>query len=335
MGAVPASFDRARSITESTMRASVQRLAPELIVPIQYHLGWADRDGKLRPGGGGKGVRPALAVLSAEAVGAPAATGVPGGVAIELIHNFSLLHDDVIDGDEERRHRRTVWAEFGVGAAVIAGDALVMLALQVVLDGTVAGARAATVLVDATDAMIAGQAADMANESRADVTLEECLAMADGKTGALLGAAASIGAVLADADASAIEALAAFGHHLGLAFQAVDDLLGIWGRPEVTGKAAWSDLYQQKKSIPIVFALTRGNGTSEELQALFAAGAREEQDLVRAAELVERCGGRELTESIAREQFELAVAALDQVTLESTARAELVEVAEFVTTRDF
>src|SRR5207244_4062811 len=128
----------------------------------------------------------------------------------------------------------------------------------------------------------------------------ECLAMAGGKTGALLGAAASIGAVLADADAPAIEALTAFGRHLGLAFQAVDDLLGIWGRPEVTGKAAWSDLHQQKKSIPIVFALTRGDDASEELRALFAAGARAEHNLVHAAELVERCGGRELTESIAR-----------------------------------
>ncbi len=317
------------------MRASVGHLGPELSVPIRYHLGWADRDGNAMLGGGGKGIRTALAVLSAEAVGAPAATGVPGGVAVELVHNFSLLHDDVIDGDEERRHRRTVWAEFGVGPAVIAGDALVMLALRVLLDGTDAGARAAAVLVDATDAMIAGQATDMANESLAEVTLEECLAMASGKTGALLGAAASIGAVLADADADAIDALGAYGCHLGLAFQAVDDLLGIWGHPEITGKPAWSDLRQQKKSIPIVFALTRGNGTSEELRALFADGASDERGLVRAAELVERCGGRELTESIAREHLGFAVTALDRVDLAPVPREELVEVAEFVTARDF
>jgi geranylgeranyl diphosphate synthase, type I len=159
--------------------------------------------------------------------------------------------------------------------------------------------------------------------------------MASGKTGALLGAASSIGAVLADADAQAIDALGAYGRHLGLAFQAVDDLLGIWGRPEITGKPAWSDLRQRKKSIPIVFALTRGNGTSEELRELFAGGARDERDLVRAAELVEQCGGRELTESIAREHLGFAVTVLDECDLASGPREELVEVAEFVTARDF
>ena len=152
-----------------------------------------DQHGRPATGGaavGGKGIRPALAVLSAEAVGAPAQAGVPGAVAVELVHNFSLLHDDVIDCDQERRHRPTVWVLFGVGRAIIAGDALLSLAQHVVLasGGHAEHARnAALSLADATTDMIAGQALDMAFESLAGVDVERCLTMEAGKTGALLG----------------------------------------------------------------------------------------------------------------------------------------------------
>src|SRR5439155_24163222 len=128
---------------------------------IRYHLGYADADGTPVAAGGGKGVRPALAVLSAEAAGADAGVGVPGAVAVELVHNFSLMHDDVVDGDRERRHRPTVWALFGMGEAIIAGDALQTLAVEVLLDtGGRAAPRAAASLVRTTQAMIACQESD-------------------------------------------------------------------------------------------------------------------------------------------------------------------------------
>ncbi len=332
---LPSSLDRARDYAEPALRDAVRRLNPEIVPVIQYHLGWADADGNEIPGGGGKGIRPALAILSAEATGTLASVGVPGAVAVELVHNFSLLHDDVIDGDRERRHRPTVWALYGVGEAIIAGDALLTLAVRVLLEsGTIAATRAASSLVRATDSMIAGQAVDMALESRLDVDLDECLDMAAGKTGALLACAASIGALLADADQRVVESLADFGRNLGLAFQAVDDLLGIWGRPEITGKPVWNDLRQQKKSLPVVFALTRGNGKSEELREILTNGSIEERDVVRAARLVERCGGRELTESVAQRHLDLALAALEREALEPSAHDELVEIARFVTTRE-
>src|SRR5205085_6091659 len=173
------------------LRGAVARLVPELRAPVHYHLGWADANGSPVQNGGGKGVRPALALLSAEAVGAPSTVAVPGAVALELVHNFSLLHDDVIDDDRERRHRPTVWALFGVGNAIITGDALFALALDVLLESgsPETGARAASSLVASTSAMIAGQARDMAFESRVDVSLDECIAMEAGKTGALLACA--------------------------------------------------------------------------------------------------------------------------------------------------
>ncbi len=180
-------------------------------------------------------------------------------MAIELVHNFSLVHDDIIDGDLERRHRPTMWAEHGVGHAIIAGDALATLAFQILLEEpTPERVRAAVRLAEATQAMIAGQAEDMASELRDSLSVEECLQMEAGKTGALLSCAAAIGAILAGAPAATVEALADFGRHLGIAFQAVDDVLGIWGEPSVTGKPVGNDLRQHKKTLPIALALAQG-----------------------------------------------------------------------------
>jgi len=331
----PAVLSRAREEVEPALRRAVARLVPELRAPVHYHLGWADANGSPVQNGGGKGVRPALALLSAEAVGAPSTVAVPGAVALELVHNFSLLHDDVIDDDRERRHRPTVWALFGIGDAIITGDALFALALEVLLENDgVAGARAASSLVTSTSSMIAGQALDMAFESRLAVSLDECITMEDGKTGALLACAASIGARLAGAAHPLVAALETYGRHLGLAFQAVDDLLGIWGSPEVTGKSVHSDLRQRKKALPLVFALERGpSAATDELRALCANGTLTEHQVERAAELVQACGGRECTERFAEVHLEAALGALDGPDFEPGAHAELVDLAHFVVER--
>ena len=338
---VPDVLRRARDLVGPAVVDALALLSPEVRPLVEYHLGLRDEHGRPATGGaavGGKGIRPALAVLSAEAVGAPAQAGVPGAVAVELVHNFSLLHDDVIDCDQERRHRPTVWVLFGVGRAIIAGDALLSLAQHVVL--TTGGqpehaGLAALSLADATTDMIAGQALDMAFESLAGVDVERCLTMEAGKTGALLGCAASLGAILAGAPRPEVTALRDYGVQLGLAFQAVDDLLGIWGDPRSTGKPAWSDLRQHKKTLPIAAALAAGNGGAHELAALLAADHLDEPQIARAAELVERCGGREIAADEARGRLAAALAALDRVSLDSRAREELEDLAGFVVVREF
>jgi geranylgeranyl diphosphate synthase type I len=344
---VPEILPRARRLVEPALRAAVERLSPELRPVAEYHLGWVDAEGRPADAGGGKGVRPALALLSAEAVGAPAATGIPGAVAVELVHNFSLIHDDVIDGDAERRHRPTVWAMFGIGRAVIAGDALLALAQQVVLDpsktlglreglaSAADGARACSALADATAAMIAGQALDMAYESVWGVDVEGCLMMEAGKTGALLGCAASLGALLAGASDETVGALDRYGMELGLAFQAVDDLLGIWGDPQRTGKPAWSDLRQHKKTLPVAAALASGSERVEELAELLRLAELDEAGIARAAALVEECGGRAAAAAEAERRLALALSALETVKLEEQPRAELAELARFVVEREF
>ena len=333
---VPAVLERSRGVVLPTLEEVVASLGEELRTPVEYHLGWRHADGRAARKGGGKFVRPALAVLSAEAAGAPARVGIPGAVAVELLHNFSLIHDDVIDGDTERRHRPTVWAVFGVGTAVIAGDALLALANQILLDLPGAGGRAAArALACTTTALIGGQAEDMAFETRPTVTRDECVAMAVGKTGALLACAASIGVLLAEGDADLYDALTDFGVHLGLAFQAVDDLLGIWGDPARTGKPASSDLRDRKKTLPIALALASGRPEAEELAACLGGADLGEADLVRAAALVEACGGRDGTEEEAARFTASALGALEDVGIPDPTRQELADLAAFLLDRQF
>jgi len=333
----PAVLDRARDLVAPVLRKAVARLHPEVRRVAEYHMGWREADGSPASADTGKGVRPALALLSAEAAGAGGAVSLPGGAAVELVHNFSLLHDDVMDGDHQRRHRATAWTVFGVGAAIIAGDALHTLAHQLLLEVPgKEGRRAAAALAQATSAMIAGQADDMAFEAEdaAAVGLEGCLAMEAAKTGAILACASSIGAILAGAPPAAVEALHDYGLHLGQSFQAVDDLLGIWGDPARTGKPVASDLRQHKKSLPVVAALATPEGQASELPRLLAADHLDEEGLARAADLLDSCGGRQRTLEEAGRHLDAALAALGRADLAEAAVVELTTLARFVTDRE-
>jgi geranylgeranyl diphosphate synthase type I len=293
-----------------------------------------DPDG--RPSGsGGKALRPALALLSARAAGAPPRRGVPAAVAVELVHNFSLLHDDIMDGDTERRHRPTAWKVYGVGPAILAGDALLSLAQDILLEESgPQGAWAARCLSAAVQRLIAGQGADLAFERRDDVTLGECLTMAGDKTAALMACSCSIGAVYLGAPPALAMGLAAFGAHAGLAFQLTDDLLGIWGAPEITGKPVRSDLRTRKKSLPVVAALTSDTDQGRQLGELLARpDPLTEEDLVLAAKLVEEADGKRWAEAEADTQLAEAERCLAETDVPDDVRAEFSAIAQFITTR--
>src|ERR1700678_677497 len=240
---MPAGVAVARDLVGPANEAAINRLSPRVRRVAAYHYGLADPEGNPVRVGSGKALRPALALLSARAAGVAPERGVSAAVAVELVHNFSLLHDDIMDNDTERRHRPTAWTVFGVGAAILAGDALLALAQDLLLeDGTPQGAWAARCLSAAVQRLIGGQGSDLAFEMRADVPLAECLDMAGDKTAALMACACSIGAVHLGAPPTLAMGLAGFGAHVGLAFQLTDDLLGIWGAPEVTGQPVRADL---------------------------------------------------------------------------------------------
>ena len=328
-------LDRGRTQLVPAMRAAVARLDPSSRLNVSYHMGWCDVDGTPTPQNGGKGIRPALAMLSAEAVGAPESVGLPGAVAVELIHNFSLLHDDVLDGDLERRHRPTVWAVWGMPTAILAGDALLALAHEIVLEADGPGnARACHLLAQVTRELTRGQTQDLAFEKRGDVTLDECLDMAGGKTGSLLAAAASIGAILAGADETKVAALKTFGAQFGLAFQLVDDVLGIWGDPAVTGKSVHSDLQSRKKSLPVTYAWTHARYGRRIRDWFTTAGAPDVDDLGAMAGLLANAGARDWALAEADRRMGLAEEALNSVSLSSRPRADMIELAKYVVERD-
>jgi geranylgeranyl diphosphate synthase type I len=333
---VPQALLEHRPLISGGLRRAVDRLAPDIRRMLAYHLGWVAMDGHEVDADGGKAIRPALTLLTAEAVGAPPERALPGAVALELVHNFSLIHDDVMDGDTERRHRPTVWARFGVGRAILAGDAALTLAQELLLeDRSPESPRAAAELARATALMIEGQADDVAFESRFDVSEDQVLAMTARKTGALLGCAGALGAILGGAPERLVDALRSFGLDLGLAFQAVDDVLGIWGDPAVTGKPAASDLRQRKNTIPVVHALRSTGPEARELAELLASGDLSDRRLARAAELLDLAGSRAWSLSLADRHLTRALGHLDAEGLSPGPVQDLCDVARFVVGRDF
>jgi geranylgeranyl diphosphate synthase, type I len=334
---IPAGVETARDLVGPAIAAAVDRLSPDVRIVAAYHLGLADTEGRpAGKGSTGKALRPALAVLSARAAGAEPERGVPAAAAVEFVHNFSLLHDDIMDGDTERRHRPTAWTVFGVGAAILAGDAMLQLAHDLLLEGPAPqGLWASRCLSAAVQRLIAGQGADLAFERRDDVTLDQCRQMAADKTAALMACACSIGAIYAGAPAVAM-GLAEFGAHVGLAFQLTDDLLGIWGSPEVTGKPVMSDLRARKKSLPVVAALASQTGPGRELADLLARPeALTEDELRHAAALVEAAGGREWAESEADAALAAAGKRLAETDMADDVQAEFAGIAEFITARQW
>lgn len=310
-----------------TMPLATQRIA-------NYHLGWEDEDGTPTHADSGKALRPALALLSAEAVGGTPESALPAAVAVELVHNFSLLHDDVMDCDTTRRHRATAWSVFGLGAAILAGDALLSLAFDVLVNsGNQRADDAARMLGSAVQELVDGQLADSHFETRDDVVMSECVRMAQLKTGALLGCSSALGALFGGGRPEQVDHLRLFGEDLGLAFQYADDLLGIWGDPRVTGKPVHSDLRRRKKSLPTVAALTSDTEAGRELAVLFQEELSDEQ-LGHAADLIERTGAREQSQAQADTLLASALGELSSAGSAIQVAAELTQLARLATRRD-
>ena len=332
----PAVLDRARTVIQPALRAAVDGLADERMRRVAgYHLGWLDASGTEVEGGGGKAVRPALVLLCAEAAGGSERDAVAPGVAVELVHNFSLLHDDIMDRDVERRHRPTAWTVFGEGQALLAGTAMLTAAVDVLVTAGPSGQRGLPCLLDAVQRLISGQSEDLALEGRADADLDAVLHMEAGKTAALLSCSAALGARAVDAAPEVVDGLAAYGHELGMAFQLIDDILGITGDSSVTGKSASSDVRAGKRSAPIVAALAAGTDASIRLARHFRSGPpASEDDVTEATKLIDEAGGLEWAAREADRRLAQALAHLDGLAIEPGAREHLAQLARFVVDRD-
>lgn len=329
-------LEHTRTLVDPQLRAVVQSLPGSIRRIAQYHFGWAEADGTPATGQAGKAIRPALVLAACRALGGDPQQAVRAAVAVELAHNFTLLHDDVIDEDRTRRHRPTAWAVFGIPDAVIAGDAMLALALRLLAEEAhSASARAAARLSTCVIELCAGQQADCAFEERGpeEVSLDECLTMATAKTGALLGCACALGALYAGASDRAVGAMDGFGREAGLAFQLIDDLIGIWGDPAQTGKPVGADLAAHKKSLPVVAALTSGTPAAADLASLYRGPMATAGEVSRAADAVDRAGGRDWAQVCAGDRMARAVHHLSRAVPDLTAAGDLLALAEFVTRR--
>ncbi len=285
---------------------------------LKYHLGWLDRDQKPTSGHGGKRIRPLLCLLSCEACGADYRLALSAAAALELVHNFTLIHDDIQDRSSQRRHRPTVWALWGDAQAINVGDALYSIACLGLFRSVARGVRSDVVLVAAEilhGALLSiceGQYLDISFERSDDVTGEMYLAMIARKTAELIGCSAQLGAYLATEDLAVSIQYRDFGRALGMAFQMQDDVLGIWGHPAVTGKPVGDDIYQHKKTLPVLHALEKASVKDKRnLERIFVQGEATSEDVEAATEILTRLGAKEFTEKSAQNWLDQALATLE------------------------
>lgn len=350
---LPEGLTRHAAAVEAEMRATVDAAAAGggLKLPIhdmaRYALGWIDRDG--RPdAAGGKRARPALCMLGAAAISddrAAAERALRGAAAVEFVHNFSLVHDDIQDRDEQRRGRPTVWKVWGESQAINAGDALRELADLALLRARTAGASADAVLDaaarlnSATLRMIEGQYLDLTFEQRLDVELDEYLRMVERKTGAMMGVSLAIGAALAGGSAAQADALQRAGERLGRCFQIRDDWLGIWGDAAALGKSTESDIRRRKKSYPVLWTLRNAPPAVRESLLEAYRPDRSAHDLpdneVAAVQaLLEESGAPDAADAAAEREYDAFRAALLDCRPRPQAVADLEEIAAFTLRRD-
>lgn len=297
---VPASLAESRDLTLPMLRQAVSTLHPDLARVAGYHCGLTDRHGRpVTTSEGGKMLRPALVFLAARTTGAAAPAGnvVAGAVAIQLVHEFSLLHDDIMDRDRTRRGRPTAWTVYGTDAALLTGDVLLALAMSVIAGHPLGAA----VLAEAVLQLCAGQADDLALGTRSEATVADWERMASGKTGALIAASCRIGALLGGGTNHAATTLETVGGHLGLAFQAVDDWLGIWGERTRTGKPVGADIAARKRSLPITVTLAQSGTVARALAATLATpGDLTADDIAKATAAMDHAHAGEITQEHAR-----------------------------------
>ncbi|NEC89686.1 polyprenyl synthetase family protein [Streptomyces sp. SID12501] len=320
-----------RDLVDPEYRRTVDRLQPKLRLVAGYHIGWWDTEG-LPCAQHGKGIRPAFALSCARAVSGEAgvASSLPAAVAVELVHDFSLLHDDVMDGDLVRRHRPTAWKVYGVGHAILAGDALLALAVNVV-----GGAPLTVVLSEMLLELCAGQVRDLECEQRSDIPVEEGLLLAEEKTGALLGAACQLGALSAGAEPDTAALYRRFGRELGVAFQLIDDVLGLTGVPGRTGKPVGADLLRRKKSLPVLAAMASDASRRAEIFRVYGReGALGDRDVERLLRLIEEAGGLAWARAEADRRLNTALELLREAGAAPAEERKLRALAELVTYRD-
>jgi geranylgeranyl diphosphate synthase type I len=294
---------------------------------LTYHMGWTG-DGAGAEATG-KRIRPLLLLLTCTSAGGDWMNALPAAASVELVHNFSLIHDDIEDNSEKRRGRDTVWVQWGLPHAINAGDGLFALSSLAVADLSAKYPakivlRTAQQLFTTCLDLTRGQYLDMAFETRNDLTIDDYWPMVSGKTAALLSACTGMGALLGGAKESVHEIYRDFGHSLGMAFQVLDDYLGIWGDPATTGKSIASDLAAGKKSLPVLYGLAKKGAFAQR----WTRGPLTPEEIPQMADELASEGAKLYTLETADQMTDLSMASLREVAPQGDAGGALFEMVQ-------
>jgi geranylgeranyl diphosphate synthase type I len=300
-----------------------EQLAPYdgLIPMLRYHLGWDEPDPQAAQG---KRLRPLFLLLTCAAMGGDWRAALPAAASVEILHNFSLIHDDIEDRSDVRRGRATLWSRWGEALAINAGDTMFTLAFQAL--ARLSEACPADVCLQANQILLTtcleltgGQHLDIANEQANAISLETYWLTVGGKTAALLAACSKLGALIAGGSAQQIDAMGDFARNIGLSFQAQDDWLGIWGDAQKMGKAAGADLLARKKSLPVVYALAN----PQQFAQYWFEHAITPANVPILTTMLEEEGAKRFTENQTEQFTQAALRRLDSVRIENDAMQAL------------
>lgn len=335
-------FDKYRDFIRKELQKQVDHIPPSLSTYLCYHFGWKDIDGKPVCYPAGKMVRPLFCLLSCEAFSGKILQALPAACSIELIHNFSLIHDDIEDVSLERHHRPTLWKAFGLAPAINAGDVMFTLGYQALINPistkSIPGEyimEALRILTQACLNLCEGQNLDLLLEKRLEVDIEEYFYMIQRKTAALFQASTHLGAFLGGATEVNAGYFKDFGLKLGMAFQVQDDILGIWGERERTGKPVSDDILDKKKSLPVVFSLKEEKDRGlKTLREIYGSEKIHPEQVPQIMEILDRYRAQEFCVSKVNSFYKESLASLRATGLGSPLREKLENLSKLCLGRD-
>ena len=338
---LPSMFDRYGDYVQDALRSNLDSHGSTVYDLLRYYMGWADEDGAPIAAMTGKTVRPTLCLFGCEAVGGSVNLAIPAAVALEFIHNFSLVHDDIQDEDETRHNRKTLWAVWGKSKALVAGNVLRVVAdvaLHALEGEGLEPKRSLTAVGLLTESyleMIEGQYLDLSYEGRPDISMDDYMRMISRKTGALLRCSLNLGAAVGTDDQATIAAIRECGRALGYVFQIRDDVLGVWGEEEITGKPVGADIRRKKNSYPVVY--TMDAATHEDrasISSMYMKAELDDEDVGSALRIMEKIGVREHAQTEAARWADSAMQSIAPLELSHRHREQIEEFTHFLLVRD-
>jgi geranylgeranyl diphosphate synthase type I len=328
-----------RDSVRNELKEIINRTPPSLRNILRYHMGWDNEKGCARQGKPGKFIRSILHLLSCQAVGGDPVKVLPSAAALELVHNLSLIHDDIQDRSDQRRGRPTVWKLWGKSQAINLGDFMLALASLVLTELKDNGVPSEEIvhsfdlLAEACKELCEGQFLDIEFENRVDITVKDYLNMIGKKTAALTAVSTSMGAYLGKGGEKE-QYFRQFGEALGMAYQIRDDILGIWGVKRSTGKSMAEDLRQKKKTLPVVYAL-RESKDKAKLETLYSKRRIESEDIRIVVTILDQSGARDHSQNLVQEYCHRALEQLEASGAERNRQAPLKQIVYSLAIRNY